>query len=174
MKNAISNVWLIGMVFVFILLFAAYLAVSVSYSRAFKVKNEMLTIIEKHDGMTNKTGKKIKSKITSGNVTGNFGAIQTINLFLMGSAYRTMGSCPTDYYGIDSLTYKNKITLKKADKKKKYYYCFKKENMGANYANASYYDVRIFYKFNLPVLGDIFTFNIDGRTSQISFPQDEI
>ena len=45
MKNAISNVWLLGMVILFILLFSGYLAVSISYSKVFKIKNEVLTII---------------------------------------------------------------------------------------------------------------------------------
>ena len=173
MKNAISNVWLLGMVILFILLFSGYLAVSISYSKVFKIKNEVLTIIEKHDGITNKTGRRINSKIKTGTkVTGKFGTLQTINLFLLGSSYKTMGSCPGDYYGVKDLAYDKKVSY--SSDKGKYYYCFKKEKMGSSYGDAAYYNVVVFYKFNLPVLGDILTFDIDGKTSKISFPQDSL
>lgn len=173
MKNAISNVWLLGMIVLFILMFSGYLAVSISYSKVFKIKNEMLTIIEKHDGITNKTGKSMESKVKSGTtVTGNFGTLQTINLFLLGSSYNTKGTCPAGYCGVDDLAYNKKVSYSK--NKGKYYYCFRKEKMWGAENDAAYYDVVVFYKFNLPVIGDILTFEIDGKTSKISFPQDSI
>lgn len=186
MKQSISSIWLIGLVFSFILLFSGYLAVTVSYSSAFKLKNEMLTIIEKHDGLTNKQGNKnVASKLHPGQkVEGEFGAIQTIALFLRGSAYNSKGACPNEqgktWYGVKDLDYTKLNTFEQAQKNTKYYYCFMKDelkyarntNASNSQKSASYYKVRIFYKMNLPVLGDIFTFRIDGTTSEITVPQD--
>ena len=55
MKESIGNVWLFSIVLVFILIFAAYLTVTLNYSKAFKLKNEVLTIIEKKKGISDKT-----------------------------------------------------------------------------------------------------------------------
>ena len=37
----------------------------------------------------------------------------------------------------------------------------------------SYYEVRVFFKFDLPLVGNIYTFAIDGETVDIDFPADE-
>mgnify|MGYP003307345973 CR=1 FL=1 len=66
MKTAVSSTWIYGLVITFILVFAGYLAFTINYSTAFKVKNEMVTIIEKHKGMTNSSGNSVKSIIVPG------------------------------------------------------------------------------------------------------------
>ncbi len=40
MKESIGGTWLLGFVLVFIVIFSAYLAVSINYTKAFKVKNK--------------------------------------------------------------------------------------------------------------------------------------
>lgn len=178
MKNAISNIWLIGLVFLFILLFSAYLAITISYTSAFKIKNEMLLIVEKHDGFTNSTGKQVNSVLKTGKkVKGSFGALQTIALYLNGSGYRAKGTCPNGWYGVTNLDHttssKSAFMEKVTNTKKKYYYCFTRlENNSSSNSKSRFYKIRLFYKMNLPVLGDIFTFKIDGTTTEIAVPSD--
>lgn len=183
MKNAISNVWLIGIVFTFILLFSGYLAITINYSRAFKIKNEVLTIIEKHNGLTDNMGSSVPSKFHSGStVIGNLGGLQSIALYMAGSAYNVMSTCPNDgsWYGVESIDY-TKTKLKPVNKgdNSKYYYCVKKEMVGDTVGNgtafksAAFYKIKIFYKMNLPVIGDIIKFTIDGTSSEVTVPQDE-
>lgn len=52
MKDSIGGAWLIGLAAVFIVLFASYLAVSINYTKAFKVKNRIINIIEENEGYT--------------------------------------------------------------------------------------------------------------------------
>ncbi len=52
MREAIGGSWLLGFVVLFIVLFSGYLAVSINYTKAFKVKNEILDIIEECEGYT--------------------------------------------------------------------------------------------------------------------------
>ena len=47
MKEAMGGTWLTGLVIVFIFLFAGFLAYSISYTKAFRVKNEILNLIER-------------------------------------------------------------------------------------------------------------------------------
>ena len=42
MKEAMGGTWLTGLVIVFIFLFAGFLAYSISYTKAFRVKNEII------------------------------------------------------------------------------------------------------------------------------------
>ena len=50
MKDAMGGTWLTGLVIIFIALFAGFLAYSISYTKAFRTKNEIINIIEKNEG----------------------------------------------------------------------------------------------------------------------------
>lgn len=52
MRESIGGAWLFGIVAVFIALFTAFLAYSISYTRAFNTKNEIINIIERKEGYT--------------------------------------------------------------------------------------------------------------------------
>lgn len=50
MRNAIGNALLFNIVITMIILIIAFLAASLSYSKAFRVKNNILNLVEKNDG----------------------------------------------------------------------------------------------------------------------------
>ena len=52
MREAIGGTWLMGLVVTFIAIFSGFLAYSISYTKAFRVKNEIINIIEKNEGYT--------------------------------------------------------------------------------------------------------------------------
>lgn len=52
MREAIGGTWLFGIVITFIALFASFLSYSISYTRAFNMKSEILNIIERSEGYT--------------------------------------------------------------------------------------------------------------------------
>lgn len=186
MKDSLANVWLLGIIITFILLFSAYIAITVDYSQTFKLKNEVLNIIEKNKGMSNAVGVTGESKIKKPDtIVVDVGALQTINLYLAGNAYTAKGPCPDDshtWYGVTKLTYTESNGFwEKVDPaaKKDYYYCFAKHKTGnANIRyNAStgvdssiYYKVRLFYKMEFPVLQDFFEVKVEGITNEIYRP----
>ena len=45
MREAIGGTWLFGLVITFIVFFASFLAVSINYSKAFNVKNNVVDLI---------------------------------------------------------------------------------------------------------------------------------
>ena len=55
MREAIGGTWLFGIVILFIALFASFLAYSISYTRAFNTKNEIINLIERSEGFTSCT-----------------------------------------------------------------------------------------------------------------------
>ena len=150
MRESIGGTWITQLVMVMMFVFVAFLALSVNYSKAFRVKNQMISIIEKNEGIDNET-------------------IKMINNYLKNNNQVQKGSCPSGYYGVnlDNTTYELAIGSKK------YNYCFAKTSSSTlNFSKRSYYDVKLFLKFNLPVVGDIFVFKIDGQTKDISYPVD--
>ena len=138
MKEAIGSTWTFQLIIVFILIFACFLTLVMSYSRAYSIKNEALSITEKYEGISEESG-------------------AIINNFLKENGYKTTGNCPIDWWGASDL----EGNFQKVETGKKYYYCFHELD---SQKKTIYYELRFFYKFNLPVLGDITTFKVDGTT----------
>lgn len=183
MKNAISNIWLLGIIIVFILIFAAYITITINYTQSFKYKNEVLNIIEKHHGMTNSAGTRDSNGCNvsgTSDCTVNVGALQTITLYLRGNSYTAMGNCPDDgnkWYGVNELTWESGTAganVEVANKTSKYYYCFTKFKTGkiSRYSSV-YYKVRLFYKFEFPVLSEFFAIKVEGITDEIYNPAND-
>ncbi len=144
MRTALGNTWLLQLVILFILIFAAYIILTLQYSRTIKLKNETVSIIEKYEGI-------------------NSTSLTLVNNYLKNFNYKTTGVCTTSgergIYGATSL---DLDILEEAEANKEYYYCLKKYK-GAN--TTHYYQVLLFYEFNLPVLGNTGGFNIRGTTT---------
>ena len=158
MREAIGGTWLTQLVIVIMFIFVAFLALSINYSKAFRVKNEVISIIEKKEGITQNNNAN--------------GSIFLINKFLANNGYNTVGKCEVGSYGF--LT--NNVTATLIDnrnKNNKYNYCISKtKSITTNFPNRSYYKVKLFFKFNLPIVGDVYTFKVDGETKDITFPKD--
>lgn len=179
MKNAISEVWLIGLMVLFIMSFTGFLAVTINYSRAFKVKDMALTKIETHRGVTN-----IVPSACSGG-SGNYcneGTLQAINAYLVGNGYKIRGKCPGSdtgtWYGASDLSFTSSVSFNTVSPGNTYFYCLSKHktlinDAGGTQSNSVYFKIRLFYKLELPVLGDIFTFDVDGRTNPIMNPAND-
>lgn len=188
MKNSISNVWLMALVILFIMTFVGFLAVTISYSSAFKVRNEVLTIIEKHKGITDKAPKSASNDKIPGHGGESLyvepGTLQAINAYLVGSAYKIKGGCEIKnsdngpWYGIKTLDFSSKVNPEQVTSNKtRYFYCVTKHRSvyrGDHLLNANYYEIRVFFKLELPVLGDIFTFRIEGTTNDIYQSDDNL
>ena len=181
MKASISNTWLLMLIVIFTFIFAGYMAVTISYTHAFKLKNEALTIVEKHRGMTNKVGENIQSSINPGEtVVGKLGTLQTINAYLVGMSYKIKHHCPSpdnavsgytdvsEWYGVKDLNVDSSVSVDKNPRGNNYYYCFARvEKNTGNGRKISYYRLVFFYKLEIPILGDLHTFEIDGITNNI-------
>lgn len=160
MRESIGGAWLFTLVISFILLFTGFLCVAVNYNKAFKVKNEVIDYIEREEGLTlGTTGK-----------TGDAGgSIELINTFLKQNGYASIGKCENGWMGVSSLD----GNAESVSSDKKYYYCVQKKSVNdSSNKYKSYYKVRVFFKFELPIFGDFTTFHVDGETTQIEYPGD--
>lgn len=148
MRQAVGTTTILKMVLAFTLLFSAFLAVAIVYNKAYKLKNEALSILEKYEGSSEAYG--------------------LINNYLKNSGYNTMDYCKDDETGISSL---DRDSITHASEGNKSYYCISYECSNGNCRignnNKIYYNFRLFFKFNLPFFGDIFTFSVTGKTKGI-------
>lgn len=149
MRQTSGGVWLVQLMILFILLFAGYIILTIEYSKNVRVKNEMISIIERYDGL-------------------NKQSVTLLNNYLLSTGYNVRGKCESGdgIYGALEL---QDTELEETTSDNDYYYCVKKYK-GAN--TSYYYQVTVFYRFNLPVLGDVSRFTIKGTTSNFQ-SQDE-
>lgn len=147
MRESIGGAWILGIVMTFIVLFASFLAISINYSKAFKVKNNVVDLIEKNEGMTNQ-------------------AVSDIYSYLQSEGYILKGKCNSGYTGFD-MSGKSSGTDKSL-------YCVKKNTITEDVAlEKAYYSVEVFFRLDLPIFGDIFTFKVSGETMSIYFAEDD-
>lgn len=146
MRQSIGGTWTLQLMILFILIFVGYIILTLDYSRTVKVKNETISIIEKYNGLNNNS-------------------IAALNKFLSTSGEYTLGVCENEegVYGSKSLESNlNSNTLEKGDGTKEYYYCIRKY---PGTGKTNYYQITLFYHFNLPILGNFSTFKVIGSSS---------
>lgn len=161
MRESMAGSWEFQIIIIFVLMFVAYLTVSVSYYKTFKCKNDVITIIEKKEGMTD----------------GATGAIGIINNYLNNNAYSSKGKCSAGSYGARSLSAVDKgglVYIEEGDTTK-YYYCVKKvTGYFEDNPDRSYYEVNLFFSLNLPIIGDIMDFGANGTTMEMDVTYDNL
>lgn len=151
MKESIGGAWLFQIAIVFILLFAGYLAFSINYSRAFNVKNKIIAIIEEQEGMTiAKDGKD--------------GAVEIINKYLARVGHAVDGACKNEQFtGYGA----------KENFGGRGVYCVQKicSNEGDGWAgmgmSIAHYKLEVFFRFDIPLLSEAFTFRVEGETKTL-------
>lgn len=143
MRESIGGTWLLGFVVAFIVIFSAYLAVSINYTKAFKVKNQIINLIEENEGFSKSIGdvsSKTDSQLKSSSQTED-----KIYYYLKEIGYATAK--------IDT----NKCPAGEAQSGG---YCIKKVCT----RQGSYYKVTSFIKIELPIIWQSFTIPISGET----------
>lgn len=149
MKHTVTTSSVFKYILVFTFIFAAFLALAITYNRVYKLKNQSISIIEKYEGIVK--GKK---------------SLGLVNNYLKNSGYNIKGECLTGEYGVIDLDNPNYEIAKKNEK---YYYCLSDKVVKNVNGDKIYYSIKLFFKFNLPFIGELFTFKITGETKEIYY-----
>ena len=151
MKETTSSVWTFQMIIVFMLIFAGFLALVLTYSKAYTIKNSFISIIEKYDGINNNT-------------------LKILNNYALNNNYKAWAHCPDSngvWYGVNITD----GTIEQAKNDVKYNYCFSGK---VDQKGLTYYDIEIFYKFNLPFFEALGLYRIKGHTNSFNPANDII
>lgn len=161
MKEAIGGISIFQIVIVFIIVFTGYVCISINYSKAYSIKNELTTIIKNQGGVCT-------SENWGDESCRNFKAL--VKDFLESSNYRSTGHCKEDWVGY------NRDGSVNADSNKASSFCVRGISISDSYKdelpNALYYEVEVFYQLDLPILNNVFHFSVNGETSRVYSPNE--
>ena len=147
MRDAVGGVVNLVIIVVFLVIVSGYLAFNVNYTKAFRVKNKIISTIEEYEGINGKSLDKINR--------------------LMTNTHTVRGSCPSDSGGIIG------STITDASKSPgPYDVCVTRSVHSTNGVEKYYYSTTIFFSFSLPVLGNLYSFKIPGETMGMRYVTD--
>lgn len=150
MREAIGNTFIVNLLLVFLGVMSALLIGSISYSKAYKVKNRIIYTIEKYGGwnvVSPTTGTNlVQAEIES--------SLKDIG-YSLALANSVLGGCPNRNGA--SLVYGG-VTSKTT-----YHYCV------YEYTNEKgiYYGVTTFMHFDIPLIGNYIEFPVYGETKSL-------
>ncbi len=171
MREAIGGISIFQIVIVLILLFTGIMSLTINHSKAFGVKDEIITIIE--NNTIEKTGAGQQHSYGFGPTMQN-----AVKDQLTKAGYHILGTCPDDTYdGYD-------LNGKPAGKIRGVAFCIRAnqvddefeqdaknacksgacETTGNDFPTMVYYDVVLFFKLDIPVINYLFNFNLKGTT----------
>ncbi len=148
MREAIGGTWLFQIVIAFVLLFTAFLCLSINHSKAFNVKNMIVNTIERSEGLNLDNPKDDE-------------AIKKITNYLKETSYRTTGNCPDNYIGINRDGEKDNRNPA---------FCIKQQltRTPSELPEMAYYRIVVFYQLDLPIFNEMFNFQVTGDTKVLS------
>ena len=160
MKESIGVLSLTNIVILFILVFTGYLCIMLNQTKAYNVKNEIITIIQKHNGLGDD-------------------ALTEIKEYMDKVGYRSTGRCDTVDNNDGSITSKAIQTSGELTDSDKGMICITTHSINYNlndptgqFPNAAYYDVKVFFALDMPIINSVFKFNLRGNTKIVYCPKE--
>lgn len=185
MKEAIGGTWLFGLTIAFVALFTTFVSVTTNYSRCYKIKDEIISTIERKHG--------VNTVLKTGEAKEKQGSIPVINQYLNSIGYRSEGKCPSDGncwlgFRVDS------ETPMKTGYNDTFHYCIAKHavtyevnsedyyddarvdytilNGALGHPRSAYYEVVVFFRIDWPIMRQVFNIKIEGETSIVYLNND--
>ncbi len=153
MRNAIAGSWIYMIVIIFMVVLIAYVAITINYANAFEQNEYMIKAIEESEGFNNTSRARITQILKNKNATVQHG-------------------CPKDdekyqYIGIlDGVPDKRK-------KINKYDYCIGRQTVNVGGVDKQFYKIIVYFSFSIPVLGDLYAFQVAGETGGLVYVYDD-
>lgn len=159
MRESIGILSLTNIVIFFILVFTGYLCITLNQTKAYNVKNQVISIIQKNGGI-------------------NQEAVTEIQEYMSEVGYRSTGKCDSE--DISSVT-NYAITQREGLQinGQKGMICIARHNINDNlpdttgqFPKAAYYDIKVFFALDMPIINSVFNFNLKGSTRMVYCPKE--
>lgn len=138
MKESIGGISLFTIVIVFVMLFTGYVCLSINYSKAYNVKNELVNIIKNQGGIC-----------TEGIASSNCSNLKSlIQDYFKEVNYASKGKCGNGWYGF------SRTGEHLGEGANNAAFCIKGTNANSNseLPKAVFYQIRVFYQIDLQFL----------------------
>ena len=159
MKESIGILSLTNIVILFILVFTGYLCITLNQTKAYNVKNQVISIIQKNGGIDSQ-------------------AVKEIQEYMSEVGYRSSGKCDSE--DISSIT-NYAITQREGLQVNGStgMICISRHNINDNlpdpnnqFPKAAYYDIKVFFALDMPIINSVFNFNLKGSTRMVYCPKE--
>ena len=155
MRESIGILSLTNIVIFFILVFTGYLCITLNQTKAYNVKNQVISIIQKNGGI-------------------NQEAVTEIQEYMSEVGYRSTGKCDSE--DISSVT-NYAITQREGLQinGQKGMICIARHNLPdatGQFPKAAYYDIKVFFALDMPIINSVFNFNLKGSTRMVYCPKE--
>ena len=144
MRESLGGAMLLNLVVIFAGLVIVFFVSILSYSKAYRVKNRIIEVIEKYEKYDNNTQKEIMSDLKNA-----------------GYSASNPTKCDSIRENLIETKYDNKKLSLVNLNNSGYNYCVFEST---NSENGNYYVVVTFVHFEFPIIGDVLTFPVYGET----------
>lgn len=156
MRDSLSGTWLFVIVIALIIVFTSVMSMTINRSRAYAIKEDIVAYIENN----------FDDQITRNSVPS--GLISIIE----DAGYFTTGNCNgEDWYGYDrngnETSTNPSICIKQTYINNEDYMHDKFGHNVADVGRGCFYEIKVFYNINLPVINTVFPFAISGQTTTL-------
>lgn len=148
MREAVGSTFLFNLMIFFIFFFAAFLAIAINYSQAFKVKNQVVSAIEQFEGTSQEAKDEIFRRV------GNSRYYRTKSC----DCGENLNCDPTSPDNANGGVIRNSSMASVNG------LCVRRIQTGDDV----YYRVTTYVSFNLPIVGNFFTIPVKGETKIIT------
>ena len=157
MKESIAQAFILNLILFFFVILVLLLFGSINYSKAFKAKNRIITILEKYGS----------SSVDRGGLSPHLSdkIVSEIDENLRNGGYQTTDSVTCNKEGGRIIQQYDQMKLQLNSEKRKYQYCIIEYDGPAE--NAKYYKVITFMHFDIPIIGGFLEFPVRGETKLI-------
>lgn len=159
MRESVGILSLTNIVIFFILVFTGYLCITLNQTKAYNVKNQVISIIQKNGGIDSQ-------------------AVTEIQEYMSEVGYRSSGKCDSE--DISSIT-NYAITQREGLQinGSTGMICISRHNINDNlpdstgqFPKAAYYDIKVFFALDMPIINSVFNFNLKGSTRMVYCPKE--
>lgn len=144
MREAIGSAYIVNFIIIFIVIFMLFFVGSLSYTKAFKVKNKILNVIEMHDGEIENANGQLNGTVEN-----------EINEHLKDIGYRISSKTTCETKG----RFSNAVAIGKTGASTYRYCLYKFSNK-----KGEYYGVVAYMYFEVPIIGAHLEFPVYGET----------
>ena len=156
MRNSITGAWIYAMVMIFMVILIGYVSVTINYANTFEMSADVLKMIEQGEGFN----KPVREKIAR---------------YLEGNHHTVKNGCRMNTLNEDCATGVNGTspTLVSTTGGGQYDYCISRKMIEKDGKKVTYYQLSLFFSFSLPLLDNLWTFNVPGETAGLAYVTDD-
>ncbi len=176
MRQSIGGAWLFSISIILMMFIIAYVTITIDYSNAYQLKDDVALYIEQYNGLNEKSAKLILARIKAKKHTTKIKCDKYYDSSTYYSTSKYDGDPAEWYYGLVNYNTDYLHAFKKNASKSYiciYRYKAVKGTSDTDKIDKYFYSVSTAFGFNFPIIGDICDYRVTGETGTINYNYDK-